>query len=128
VSIGEGFSAFSDHWSPKIAGQINNFHIKLVKIEGDFVWHHHDVEDELFLVTKGEFTMKLRDPEERDILVQQGEFIVIPAGVEHCPCAAEECEIILLEPATTLNTGNIECDKTVKDLGSVVDGKISSPR
>jgi mannose-6-phosphate isomerase-like protein (cupin superfamily) len=99
----------------------------IVKIEGDFVWHHHDVEDELFLVTKGEFTMKIRDPIERDVLVQKGEFIVIPAGVEHCPCASEECEIILLEPATTINTGNVENERTVNDLGAVVAGELKAP-
>mmetsp|Transcript_81847 Transcript_81847/g.141873 ORF Transcript_81847/g.141873 Transcript_81847/m.141873 type:complete len:145 (-) Transcript_81847:65-499(-) len=117
VNLSSAFSKFSDHWSPKVAGSINDMHIKLVKVKGDFVWHHHDLEDELFLVTKGELLMKFR---ERDVLVSQGEFIIVPRGVEHCPVANEECEIILLEPKTTLNTGNQEdSDFTVRDLGSV---------
>ena len=109
------FSNFSDHWSPKIAGEINSMHLKLVKVEGDFVWHHHEVEDELFLVTGGgPLHMKIRDPEERVETINKGEFIIIPAGVEHCPYAKNECEIILLEPNTTLNTGNVKDDvKTV---------------
>ena len=115
------FNTFSDHWSPKIAGEINNMHLKLVKVQGDFVWHHHDVEDELFLVTKGQLKMKIKDPIERVEIVNQGEYIIIPKKVEHCPCADEECEIILLEPKTTLNTGNVKDDeKTVKDLDSVI--------
>ena len=95
------------------------FLAQVVKIEGDFVWHHHEVEDELFLVTKGEFTMKLRDPDEREILVKSGEFIIMPAGVEHCPCAEKECEVILLEPATTTNTGNVEDVENAGTLGNV---------
>ena len=115
------FNTFSDHWSPKIAGEINNMHLKLVKVQGDFVWHHHDVEDELFLVTKGQLKMKIKDPVERVEIVNQGEYIIIPKKVEHCPCADDECEIILLEPKTTLNTGNVEDDeKTVKELGSLI--------
>ena len=99
------FTKFSDHWSPKIVGEINSMHLKLVKVEGDFVWHHHEVEDELFLVTAGgPLHMKIRDPEERVETINPGEFIIIPAGVEHCPYAENECEIILLEPNTTLNT------------------------
>ena len=115
------FSKFSDHWSPKIVGEINSMHLKIVKVEGDFVWHHHDVEDEMFLVTNGgPLHMKIRDPEERVEIVNKGEFIIIPAGVEHCPCTEKECEIILLEPSTTLNTGNVKDDvKTVNDLETI---------
>lgn len=123
--LNELFSKFSDHWSPKIVGEINSMHLKLVKVKGDFVWHHHDIEDELFLVINGgPLNMKIKDSEteggdreERNVIVNKGEFIIIPAGVEHCPCAENECEIILLEPNTTLNTGNINDDeKTVKEL------------
>ena len=115
------FNTFNDHWSPKIAGEINDMHLKLVKVEGDFVWHHHDEEDELFLVTKGQLKMKIKDPEERVEIVNAGEYIIIPKKVEHCPCADEECEIILLEPKTTLNTGNVKNDpKTVENLGTVI--------
>ena len=120
-NLSDLFGIFNDHWSPKIAGEINNMHLKLVKIQGDFVWHHHETEDELFLVTKGQMKMKIKDPEERVEIVNAGEYIIIPKKVEHCPCAAEECEIILLEPKTTLNTGNIDNDeKTVKNLGSLI--------
>ena len=116
------FSKFSDHWSPKIAGEINSMHLKLVKVQGDFVWHHHDTEDELFLVTKGgPLHMKIRDPDERTEVVDVGEFIIIPKGVEHCPMAVNECEIILLEPKSTLNTGNVKNDdKTVELLDTLV--------
>ena len=120
-NLRELFSAFNDQWSPKIAGEINNMHLKLVKVQGDFVWHHHEDEDELFLVTKGQMKMKIKDPEERVEIVNAGEYIIIPKKVEHCPCADDECEIILLEPKTTLNTGNVEDDeKTVKELGSLI--------
>ncbi len=115
------FNTFNDHWSPKIAGEINNMHLKLVKVEGDFVWHHHDEEDELFLVIKGQLKMKIKDPEERVEIVNAGEYIIIPKNVVHCPCADEECEIILLEPKTTLNTGNVKDDaKTVENLSSII--------
>lgn len=97
-------------------------HVKLVKVQGDFVWHHHDYEDELFLITKGSLTMKMKNEEGRhDVVVNAGEFIIIPANLEHCPCTADECEIILLEPKGTLNTGNIQDHElTKKDLGTVV--------
>ena len=121
MNLNEMFNAFDDQWSPKIAGEINNMHLKLVKVQGDFVWHHHEDEDELFLVTKGQMKMKIKDPEERVEIVNAGEYIIIPKMVEHCPCADDECEIILLEPKTTLNTGNVEDDeKTVKELGSLI--------
>ena len=121
-NVGTLFSKFSDHWSPKIAGEINSMHLKLVKVQGNFVWHHHDTEDELFLVTKGgPLHMKIRDPDERTEVVDVGEFIIIPKGVEHCPMAVNECEIILLEPKSTLNTGNVKNDeKTVELLDTLV--------
>jgi mannose-6-phosphate isomerase-like protein (cupin superfamily) len=116
VNLAEKFGLFSDYWSPKIAGQINDFHIKLVKLKGEFVWHHHDNEDELFLVVKGRLLIKLRD---KDVWLDEGEFVVIPKCVEHCPVAEDEVHLILLEPATTLNTGNVQNERTVADLGTV---------
>ena len=113
VNLGDKFSRFSDYWSPKIAGEINDSYLKLVKVKGEFVWHHHDNEDELFLVVKGRLTIKLRD---QDILLEEGEFVIIPRGVEHCPVAEEEAHILLLEPKTTLNTGNVSSERTVPDL------------
>jgi mannose-6-phosphate isomerase-like protein (cupin superfamily) len=119
VNLEQGFAAFSDQWSPKIAGEVNGMHVKLVKLEGDFDWHHHDNEDELFLVTKGELTMQFRD---RDVLVRPGEFIIVPRRVEHCPAARSgEVECMLFEPSTTLNTGNIVSDKTVAELDALHD-------
>jgi mannose-6-phosphate isomerase-like protein (cupin superfamily) len=117
VNLEQKFAQFSDHWSPKVVGQVNDFHVKLVKLKGEFVWHHHDREDELFLVTKGVLRMKLREGDrEREELVRAGEFIIVPRGVEHCPVADEEVELVLLEPATTLNTGNVESERTVREL------------
>ena len=106
VDLAEKFGLFGDHWSPKIVGDLNDSHIKLVKVKGEFTWHHHDHEDELFLVVKGHLLIKLRD---RDILLNEGEFVVIPKGVEHKPVAEEEAHVLLLEPKTlTRNTGNAE--------------------
>lgn len=117
VNLEQKFAQFSDHWSPKVVGQVNDFHVKLVKLKGEFVWHHHDREDELFLVTKGVLRMKLKDGgREREELVRAGEFIIVPRGVEHCPVADEEVQLVLLEPATTLNTGNVESERTVREL------------
>lgn len=111
VNISKKFAAFSDYWNPKIVGELNGQHVRVVKLHGEFVWHHHDFEDELFLVVKGRLLMKFRD---REVWVNEGEFIIIPKGVEHLPVAEEEVHVILLEPATTLNTGNLENQRTVK--------------
>ena len=113
VNLTEKFSRFSDYWSPKIAGELNDSYIKLVKFKGEFVWHHHEQEDELFLVVKGKLLIKLRD---RDIWLEEGEFVVIPRGVEHLPIAEEEVHVLLLEPKSTLNAGNIENERTVAGL------------
>jgi len=113
VNLAEKFARFSEHWKPKIVGEVNDFQVKLVKVKGEFVWHHHEREDELFLVVKGTLRMKLRD---REVRVGEGEFIVIPRGVEHLPVADEEVHLVLLEPATTLNTGNVRSDRTVPEL------------
>jgi len=116
VSLADKFARFSEQWSPKIAGEINDSYVKLVKFQGDFVWHHHDHEDEMFLVIKGRMLMGLRDPEERVIEVNAGEFIIIPKGVEHRPSAPEETQVVLLEPKTTLNTGNVRDERTREKL------------
>ncbi|MEK6303045.1 MAG: cupin domain-containing protein [Acidobacteriota bacterium] len=113
VSLREKLSRFSDHWSPKIVGELNDSHVKLVKLKGEFVWHHHETEDELFLVVKGSLLIRLRD---RDIKLEEGEFVIIPRGVEHLPIASEEAHVLLLEPKTTLNTGNVSSERTVADL------------
>ena len=113
INLSEKFSLFSDHWKQRIVGELNDSQVKIVKIKGEFVWHHHDNEDELFLVTKGTLRMKFRDHESR---VGPGEFIIVPRGVEHCPAADEEVHIVLIEPKSTLNTGNITNERTVAQL------------
>jgi len=113
VNLAHKFSLFHDYWHPRIAGELNDSHIKLVKLRGEFVWHHHEAEDELFLVVKGKLLIKLQD---RDIWLDEGEFVVIPRGVEHLPVAEQEVHVLLLEPKSTLNTGNMQNDKTVADL------------
>jgi mannose-6-phosphate isomerase-like protein (cupin superfamily) len=110
VNINQKLSLFNEHWSPKIVGELNEFYVKLVKLKGEFVWHHHKDEDEMFFVVKGELLMKLRD---KDISVNEGEFIIIPNGVEHLPVAKEEVQIMLFEPKSTVNTGNIVNERTV---------------
>ena len=113
VNLVQKFSLFHDYWNPKIVGELNDSYVKLVKLKGEFVWHHHETEDELFLVLKGSLLIKLRD---RDISLEEGEFVIIPKGVEHLPIADEEAHVLLLEPKTTLNTGNISNERTVADL------------
>ncbi|MBL0356741.1 MAG: cupin domain-containing protein [Chitinophagaceae bacterium] len=113
INLTETFSSFTDHWNPRIAGELNGQHIKLVKFKGEFVWHHHNNEDELFYVVKGRFDMHLRD---KIITINEGEFLIVPRGVEHKPVATEEVEVLLFEPAATINTGNIENELTKKDL------------
>ena len=110
VTLASKFASFSEHWSPKIVGELNGQHVKIVKFAGEFVWHHHDDEDEMFLVHRGRFRMELRD---REIELQAGDFLIVPRGVEHRPVADQEVEVILFEPAGTLNTGNIQSDRTV---------------
>jgi mannose-6-phosphate isomerase-like protein (cupin superfamily) len=113
VNLAEKLALFSDYWSPKVVGELNGQQVKLVKFKGPFTWHHHDVEDEMFLVVKGRFRMELRD---RDVELAEGEFIVVPKGVEHRPVADEEVHVLLFEPATTLNTGNVVNERTVREL------------
>src|SRR5580658_11315872 len=109
VNLAEKYSLIHEHRSPKVVGELNGQQVKLVKLKGEFIWHHHEQEDELFLVVRGKFVMELHTG---NIEVNQGEFIIIPRGVEHRPVAAEEAEIILFEPAATLNTGNVTNDFT----------------
>jgi mannose-6-phosphate isomerase-like protein (cupin superfamily) len=113
VNIAKKLAEFNDTWSPKILGEINDSYVKAVKLEGEFVWHHHDHEDEMFLVVKGLLRMKFRDREEQ---VGPGEFIIVPHGVEHLPIAEEETHLLLFEPKTTLNTGNVTNERTVAEL------------
>ena len=113
INLTDKFSLFQEYWSPKIVGELNDSHVKLAKLKGEFVWHHHDNEDELFLVVKGRLLIKLRD---RDIWLDEGEFTIIPKGVEHLPVAEEEVHVLLLEPKSTLNTGNVQSERTVADL------------
>ena len=110
VNLAEKFGHISDYWHPRIAGELNDSYIKLVKLKGEFVWHNHEREDELFLVVKGRLLIKLRD---RDLRLEEGEFVIIPRGVEHCPVAEDEVHVLLLEPKTTLNTGGVRNERTV---------------
>jgi mannose-6-phosphate isomerase-like protein (cupin superfamily) len=113
VNLAQKLALFSEHWSPKIVGELNGQHVKLVKLQGPFVWHHHETEDELFLVLHGQLRMELKD---RTVDVAPGEFIIIPRGVEHRPVADAEVHVLLFEPASTLNTGNVREERTAEHL------------
>ncbi len=110
VNLEEKFARFSEYWKPKIVGEVNDFYIKLVKFEGEFVWHRHEDEDEFFLVTKGEFTIQLRD---REVPLREGEFFIVPRGVEHKPVARKEAQVMLIERKSTVNTGDAGGARTV---------------
>lgn len=110
VNLAEAFTCFREHWQPKIVGELNESYVKLAKLQGEFVWHQHEHEDELFLVVKGRLLIRLRD---RDLWLDEGEFAIIPRGVEHLPVAAEEVHVLLLEPKSTLNTGDVQSERTV---------------
>ena len=116
VNLAEKFSQFNEHYSPKIAGELNGQMVKLVKFKGPFVWHHHDNEDELFYVVKGNFDMEFRD---KIVTINEGEFIIVPRGVEHRPNAKEEVQVVLFEPGTTLNTGNVMNEMTKGELEKI---------
>ena len=116
VNLAEKLSLFGDHWSPKIVGELNGQRVKLVKLQGEFVWHRHEEEDELFLVVEGGFRMEFRD---REVWLEEDEFIVVPRGVEHRPVADEEVSVLLFEPASTLNTGNVKDEMTVAELDRI---------
>jgi mannose-6-phosphate isomerase-like protein (cupin superfamily) len=113
VNVKDKFAKFRDYWKPRVIGEVNDCQVKAVKLKGEFIWHHHDNEDELFLVVKGTLRMKFRDHE---AVVREGEFVIVPRGVEHLPVADEEVHIVLIEPRTTLNTGNIQNERTVSQL------------
>lgn len=113
INLQQKLASFTDHWSPRIVAELNGQHVKLAKFQGPFVWHHHENEDELFFVVKGRFRMEFRD---RDVWLEEGECLVVPRGVEHRPVAEEEVHVLLFEPASTLNTGNVENERTVQVL------------
>jgi mannose-6-phosphate isomerase-like protein (cupin superfamily) len=110
VNIGEKLALFSDHWNPRVVGELNGQHVKLVKFQGEFVWHDHAAEDELFLVVRGSFRMEFRD---RSVTLNEGEFLIVPRGVEHRPVAEREVEVMLFEPAQIKHTGDVESELTV---------------
>ena len=110
INLADKFNLFQEPWHPKIVGELNDSYVKLAKLKDEFVWHHHNNEDELFLVIKGTMVIKLRDQE---LTIHEGEFVIIPKGVEHLPVAEEEVQVLLLEPKSTLNTGNVQNEKTV---------------
>jgi mannose-6-phosphate isomerase-like protein (cupin superfamily) len=113
VNLAEKFSRFHEYFSPKIVGEVNDFHVKLGKVKGEFIWHHHENEDELFLIVKGELALHFRD---RVVELKEGEFFIVPKGVEHKPVADEECHFMMIEPKSTLNTGNVVNERTVAEL------------
>ncbi len=113
INLLQKFNLVTEYWSPKIVGELNDSYVKVVKLKGEFIWHHHEQEDELFLVVKGTLRIRFRD---RDVLLQEGEFLVVPKGVEHLPVAEEEAHVLLLEPKSTLNTGNVRNERTIAEL------------
>ncbi len=112
VNIAEKLSAVTEYWQPKIVGELNGQHVKISKLKGTFAWHHHENEDELFLVVKGKLKIHLK---EKTVMLEEGEFFIVPRGVEHKPAADEEVQLVLFEPAGTINTGNIRNEMTVED-------------
>jgi mannose-6-phosphate isomerase-like protein (cupin superfamily) len=115
VNLGKKFGLFSKLWNPKIVGEMNNAYVKIVKIKGEFVWHRHDAEDEMFFIVKGNLVIKIRDTKEREIFLSENEFVIIPKGVEHMPVAEDEVWLMVIEPKTTINTGNVTDDRTVEE-------------
>jgi mannose-6-phosphate isomerase-like protein (cupin superfamily) len=111
VNIAQKFLMIEEHWRPRIAGELNDSYIKFARLKGEFIWHKHDIEDELFLVIKGKLRMLLSD---RELIITEGEFVIIPHGVEHKPVAEEEVQVVLLEPKTTVNTGDVHNERTVE--------------
>lgn len=116
VNLTEKLGLIAEQWVPRIVGELNGQQVKLAKLQGEFIWHHHEHEDELFLVIKGKLVMRLRDG---DICINEGEFLIVPRGVEHQPVAEEEVHLLLFEPAGTLNTGNVRNERTIEDLDHV---------
>lgn len=116
VNLREKFALFDEYWSPKLVGELNGQSVKIAKLKGEFIWHHHEAEEELFMVIKGRLTIKL--PEE-DVVLEEGEFFIVPRGVEHKPVAEEEAHILMFEPKATLNTGNVQSDRTIETLETI---------
>jgi mannose-6-phosphate isomerase-like protein (cupin superfamily) len=112
VNLTEKLRLFDDHWSPRIVGELNDQYVKLAKLHGEFVWHHHETEDEMFLILRGRLVMRLR---KRDVVLEEGEFLIVPRGVEHCPVAEQEVHVLLFEPKSTLHTGNVRDERTVEE-------------
>ena len=110
VNLEEKFSQFDEHWQPKIVGELHGQYVKLAKLKGEFVWHQHETEDEMFMVIKGQLLIKLRD---RDVILNPGEFFIIPRGVEHIPIAEEEVKVMLFEPKSVINTGDVQDERTL---------------
>lgn len=110
VNLADKFSRFSEHWQPKVVGELNGQYIKLAKLQGEFIWHRHEDEDEMFMVNAGQLTIRLRD---RDVVLNAGEFFIIPRGIEHLPVAENEVEVMLFEPKTVVNTGDVQNDRTL---------------
>ncbi len=120
VNLAEKFSRFSDYCNPRIVGEVNDLHVKVVKLKGEFIWHHHQNEDELFLVARGVLRMQFREgAEEREVKIGPGEFVIVPKGTEHRPVGDEEVHIVLFEPKSTLNTGNVINERTVAQLQEI---------
>jgi len=121
LNLQDKLSLINDHWNPRIAGELNGQYVKLVKFQGPFTWHHHDNEDELFMVVKGRFRMDYRDEKnsDKETWIEEGEMIIVPRGVEHRPFAEEECQVLLFEPVSTLNTGNVDDQFTRKQLENI---------
>ena len=116
VNLKDKFEFIEDYWSPRILGELNNQAIKIAKLKGEFIWHHHENEDEMFFVVQGELIIKLRD---RDILLRENEFFIIPRGVEHKPVAEKEALVMMFEPISTVNTGNVVSEKTIKKVEKI---------
>jgi mannose-6-phosphate isomerase-like protein (cupin superfamily) len=110
VNLAEKLDLFDDHWSPRIVGELNGQYVKLAKLKGEFLWHRHEAEDEMFLIVRGQLVIKFRD---RDVVLEAGEFLIVPRGVEHCPAAENECHVLLFEPVSTAHTGDMESERAV---------------
>jgi len=116
INISEKFNLFKDYWNPRIIGELNNQHVKLAKLKGDFIWHKHDKEDEMFMVIKGKLKIEFRN---KSVILNEGELIIVPRGIEHKPVAEEEVQVLLFEPVTTLNTGDIKNERTILNSESI---------
>lgn len=119
IDLESKLASFEDRWNPRIVAELNGQQVKVAKLEGAFSWHHHEAEDELFWVVRGVLRMKLRDPEEREVSIGPGQILVVPRGVEHLPIADEECHVVLFEPASTVNTGNLRDERTREVLEKI---------